>query len=78
MTLRDDELCVAVAERLIRDSLAYAMPREQFGKPVAEFQLVQAMLADSRAECDTARPRISGHADGNGVVWTIKGSDPFI
>lgn len=47
--------CVAVAERLIRDTLAYAMERKQFGQPIAEFQLVQAMLADSRAECYAAR-----------------------
>lgn len=47
--------CVAVAERLVRDTLAYAMERKQFGQPIAEFQLVQAMLADSRAECYAAR-----------------------
>ena len=47
--------CVAVAERLIRDTLAYAMERKQFGQPIAEFQLVQAMLADSKAECYAAR-----------------------
>jgi acyl-CoA dehydrogenase len=43
-------VCVAVAERLIRDSLHYAAQRQQFGRPIAEFQLVQAMLADSKAE----------------------------
>ncbi len=48
-------LCVGIAERLIRDSLAYAMERQQFGKPIAEFQLVQAMLADSRVEAYAAR-----------------------
>jgi acyl-CoA dehydrogenase len=42
--------CVGVAERLIADSLRYAMERKQFGQPIAEFQLVQAMLADMRAE----------------------------
>ncbi|MDX1435042.1 MAG: acyl-CoA dehydrogenase family protein, partial [Gammaproteobacteria bacterium] len=48
-------VCVAVAERLIADSLRYAAEREQFGKPIAEFQLVQAMLADSQAEAYAAR-----------------------
>ena len=48
-------VCVAIAERLIEDSLRYAMDREQFGQPIAEFQLVQAMLADSRAENYAAR-----------------------
>ena len=48
-------VCVGVAERLIRDSLRYAMERQQFGKPIAEFQRIQAMLADSRAEAYAAR-----------------------
>jgi acyl-CoA dehydrogenase len=48
-------VCVGVAERLIADSLAYAMERKQFGQPLAEFQLVQAMLADMRTECFAAR-----------------------
>lgn len=43
-------VCVGASKRLIDDSLRYAAERRQFGKPIAEFQLVQAMLADSRAE----------------------------
>jgi acyl-CoA dehydrogenase len=61
-------VCVATAERLIDDSLRYAMERQQFGQPIAAFQLIQAMLADSRAEAyaarcmveETARRRDSG------------------
>ena len=48
-------VCVAVAERLIDDALRYAMEREQFGQPIAEFQLVQAMLADCQTEAYAAR-----------------------
>jgi len=48
-------VCVGVASRLIDESLKYAMERRQFGKPIAEFQLVQAMLADSQAEMAAAR-----------------------
>jgi len=48
-------VCVGAAERLIRDSLAYAMERKQFGGPLADKQLVQAMLADSKAEAYAAR-----------------------
>jgi acyl-CoA dehydrogenase len=48
-------VCVGIAERLIRDSLKYAMERKQFGQPLADFQLIQAMLADSRAEAYAAR-----------------------
>jgi acyl-CoA dehydrogenase len=48
-------MCVGVAERLIADSVAYAAERKQFGEPIGNFQLVQAMLADSRAEAYAAR-----------------------
>ncbi|NIB44692.1 acyl-CoA dehydrogenase [Pseudomaricurvus alkylphenolicus] len=46
---------VGVAERLLDDALRYAMERQQFGKPIAEHQLIQAMLADSKAECYAAK-----------------------
>ena len=48
-------VAVGIAERLIADALAYAMQRRQFGKPLAEQQLIQAMLADSRTEAYAAR-----------------------
>ena len=48
-------ICVAVAQRMLDDALRYAMEREQFGQPIGEFQLVQAMLADSQAELYAAR-----------------------
>jgi acyl-CoA dehydrogenase len=48
-------ICVGAAERLITDSLSYAMDRRQFGQPIAEFQLIQAMLADSRTDAYAAR-----------------------
>lgn len=48
-------MCVGAAERLIHEALAYADDRRQFGRPIADFQLVQAMLADSQAECYAAR-----------------------
>ncbi|APR53996.1 acyl-CoA dehydrogenase [Sphingomonas koreensis] len=46
---------VGVAERLIADCVAYACERKQFGKAIAEHQLIQAMLADSKTECLAAR-----------------------
>jgi acyl-CoA dehydrogenase len=48
-------ICVGVAERMLRDALNYAVERKQFGERIAEFQLVQAMLADSQAELYAAR-----------------------
>lgn len=63
-------VCVGVARRLIEESLAYARERKQFGKAIAEFQLVQAMLADSETEAaaaealvlDAARRRDAGES----------------
>jgi len=61
-------LSVGCAKRLIEISVAYALERKQFGKAIAEFQLLQGMLADSQAECyaaesmvlDAARRRDAG------------------
>src|SRR5690606_29879074 len=39
-----------MAKRALDESLSYARERRQFGKPIGEFQLIQAMLADSQAE----------------------------
>ena len=51
-------VCVGVAERLLRDMTRYAKERVQFGQAIGEFQLVQAMLADSRAEAYAARAMV--------------------
>ena len=50
--------CTGLAERIVDDMVAYAIGRQQFGKPIAEFQLVQAMMADSRAEAFAARAMV--------------------
>ncbi|MGH6992191.1 MAG: acyl-CoA dehydrogenase family protein [Caulobacteraceae bacterium] len=51
-------VCVGVAERLIADMVAYASERRQFGQPIASFQLVQAMIADSKTESLAARAQV--------------------
>ncbi|GAA6188492.1 acyl-CoA dehydrogenase family protein [Litorivita sp. NS0012-18] len=43
-------LAVGQARRLINEAAGYAIDRKQFGQSISQFQLVQAMLADSRAE----------------------------
>jgi acyl-CoA dehydrogenase len=65
-------LCVGAARRLIADSLSYANDRKQFGRPIGEFQLVQAMLADSQAECYAAETMVLNaaqrHAGGEQIT----------
>jgi len=41
---------LGLAERALETGLRYATERKAFGEPIANFQLIQAMLADSRAE----------------------------
>jgi acyl-CoA dehydrogenase len=51
-------VCIGVAERLIEECVTYARERRQFGKPLAEFQLIQAMIADSCTETYAARAMV--------------------
>ena len=61
-------ISVGIAERLIEDATRYAVDRRQFGQAIADFQLIQAMLADSQTETyaaacmveETARRRDTG------------------
>ncbi|MBS0316960.1 MAG: acyl-CoA dehydrogenase family protein [Proteobacteria bacterium] len=39
-----------MAQRILNDTVAYARERRQFGKRIGDFQLIQALLADSQAE----------------------------
>ena len=48
-------VCVGICERLIADSVAYATERRQFGQPLADFQLIQAMIADSKTDAMAAK-----------------------
>lgn len=51
-------VCLGVAERLVRESVRYAQERTQFGQRIGDFQLIQAMLADSKTEAYAARAMI--------------------
>ena len=61
-------VATGVSKRLIREMVNYALERKQFGKPIMEHQLIQAMIADSQAETyaaecmimDAARRRDAG------------------
>ena len=48
-------ISVGAAERLLELSLAYARERKQFGKPIAEFQMIQAKLADMYVGLETMK-----------------------
>ena len=56
--LHISSVCVGVAERLIEESVRYAGERKQFGQAIANFQMIQAMLADCRAECNAGRAMV--------------------
>jgi acyl-CoA dehydrogenase len=51
-------VCVGAAERMLEDALRYAMERQQFGHAIADFQLIQAMLADSKTEIYAAKSMV--------------------
>ncbi|MEC3863269.1 acyl-CoA dehydrogenase family protein [Mesobacterium sp. TK19101] len=54
--------CVGLAERIIDDMMDYAVTRKQFGKPIADFQMLQVMFADSRAEAYAGRTMVEDAA----------------
>jgi butyryl-CoA dehydrogenase len=51
--------CVGICQGCVNASVDYAKEREQFGRPIASFQLVQEMIADMIVDAEAAR----------GLVW---------
>jgi hypothetical protein len=47
--------CVGICQGCLEESVRYAKEREQFGRPIASFQLVQAMIADMVLKTDASR-----------------------
>src|ERR687894_3025326 len=47
--------CVGICQGCVEESVTYAKEREQFGRPIASFQLVQAMIAEMKVRADAAR-----------------------
>jgi alkylation response protein AidB-like acyl-CoA dehydrogenase len=46
---------VGICQGCVEESVRYAKEREQFGRPIASFQLVQAMIADMVLKTDASR-----------------------
>jgi alkylation response protein AidB-like acyl-CoA dehydrogenase len=47
--------CVGICQGCVDASVSYSKQRQQFGRPIASFQLVQAMIADMVVQTDAAR-----------------------
>lgn len=47
-------LSSGMCDRLVQESVAYAVQRKQFGQEIGHFQLVQGLIADSRTEAYAA------------------------
>jgi alkylation response protein AidB-like acyl-CoA dehydrogenase len=47
--------CVGICQGSLDASVKYSQERQQFGRPIAAFQLVQEMIADIALETDAAR-----------------------
>jgi acyl-CoA dehydrogenase len=66
-----------MASRVLDEARSYARDRKQFGQPIGEFQMVQAMLADSQAELMAAWAlvkEVAGHFDAK----PADASDPHL
>ncbi|MGE0735520.1 MAG: acyl-CoA dehydrogenase family protein [Alphaproteobacteria bacterium] len=48
-------ICLGIAERALEITIDYAKTRQQFGKPIASFQMIRAKLADMYVWIETMR-----------------------
>ena len=69
-------ICVGLSERLLYESLKFSTSRIQFGEEVSNFQLIQAMIADSKAEILAAKSLVLNTAimRDNGNIVTLESS----
>src|SRR3712207_3235520 len=68
--------CVGICQGCVDESVRYAKERNQFNRPIASFQLVQAMLADMKVKADAARMLVwrSGWLKDQGKPNTLETS----
>ncbi|HEV2634336.1 MAG TPA: acyl-CoA dehydrogenase family protein [Actinocrinis sp.] len=55
--------CVGLAERALHEAVLHARSNKQGGRSIGEFQLVQALLAETKAELDAGRAMVLDAAD---------------
>jgi alkylation response protein AidB-like acyl-CoA dehydrogenase len=48
-------LALAIARRAVDYAISYAMTRQQFGRPIGSFQLVQGLIADATTSVEAGR-----------------------
>ncbi len=68
--------CVGICQGCVEESVRYATERRQFDRPIASFQLVQAMLAEMKVRTDAARLLVwrAGFLRDNGRPCTTETS----
>jgi butyryl-CoA dehydrogenase len=68
--------CVGICQGCVEESVKYAKEREQFGRPIASFQLVQAMIADMVLKTDASRMLVwrAGWLKDKGLPNTLETS----
>jgi butyryl-CoA dehydrogenase len=68
--------CVGICQGCVEASVSYAKERQQFGRPIASFQLVQAMIADMVVDTEAARMLVwrAGHLKDKGRPSTTETS----
>ena len=69
-------LCIGPAIRLVDEMVRRARTRQQFGQPIAEFLLVQQMIAESNVEVHAARALLleTARKRDDGVDVTMEAS----
>ena len=64
-------MCLGIIERCLEDSLKYAKQRETWGKPIADYQLVQDKLARMYVARENVRNLLFKY------LWTVKAKKPM-
>jgi len=68
--------CVGICQGCVEESVNYAKEREQFGRPIGSFQLVQAMIADMVVKTEASRVLVwrAGWFKGTDRTNTVEAS----